>query len=320
MTGLCVNSNGQVYATGRFFDMVDFDPSAADSTIIVNTDAAFLLSLHSNGSLNWVHTIPDAYGLDCETVGNSVIFAGEFNTVDAGVFDFDFGAGTHEITSEGMDAYFLSLDLSGNFNWVNYVTGSGDQSCRSIDLGSDGTVYAAGRFDQAISYPDLNYSTTSPTTSESFVCKLSNTGTFVEQSSLRGSGITTIFNITHSESGPTYIGGHYSGAADLNLNPSVTNFTSLQGVYNPFAIKLGELNYAGLNEQTQNDWSIYPNPAHDELQLPEVDFTQPVILFDLNGKLIETLSQPTAIINVAHLEAGVYFIQNGSKHGKFLKD
>jgi|GEM_PF-5755792 len=319
IAGLCVAGNGQVYATGRFTNTIDFDPSASVSNVTESNGAAFLLSLLSDGSLNWVHTIPEGYGYDCESIGDSVIFAGNFNTSASGSFDFDFGTGTQDITSDGVDTYFLSLDLDGNFNWMNYITGSGDQSCRSIDISANGTVYAAGRFEQSISYPNLNYSQTSATTSESFICKLSNTGIFLEQFSLLGSGITTVFNITHSNAGPTYIGGHYSGEADLNINSNVNNYTSVQGAYNPFAIKLGELNYAGLSDQVQNDWFVYPNPSHTELHLSEVDFSQPVHLFDINGKLVLICPKPTSVINVAHLEAGTYFIQNGLKRSKFIK-
>ncbi len=318
--GLCVAGNGQVYLTGKFSNTVDFDPSGAVLNVTEPNGAAFLLSLLSDGSLNWVHTIPGGYGFDCESIGNSVVFTGQFNTSVSGSFDFDFGSGVQDIASDGIDAYFLSLDLSGNFNWVNYITGSGDQSCRSIDLDTAGTVYAAGRFEQAISYPDLNYSLTSPTISESFICKLSSTGTFLEQFSLLGSGVTTVFNVTHSNAGPTYIGGHYSGQADLNINTHVNNYSSAQGVYNPFAIKLGELNYAGLNEQAQDNWFIYPNPVHNELHLSEVDPSQDLYLFDINGKSLSFISQPATVINVAHLQPGVYFIQNGVKRSKFLKD
>jgi len=320
INGLCVAGNGQVYATGRFTNSVDFDPSATISNTTEPNGAAFLLSLLSDGSLNWIHTIPQGNGYDCESIGNSVVFAGQFNTSSSGSFDFDFGTGINSITSDGVDAYFLSLDLSGNFNWVNYIAGAGEQSCRSIDLGSDGTVYAAGRFEQEINYPNLNYSMTSTTQSESFICKLSSAGTFLEQSSLLGSGVTTIFNITHSPAGQTYIGGHYSGQADFNLSNQVNNFSSVQNVYNPFAIKLGELDYAGLNEQTQNSWSIYPNPAHTEIQLPEVDLSHPVYIFDIGGKLISTFLQSISVIDVSNLEAGTYFVQNGLKRTKFIKD
>lgn len=319
IAGLCVAGNGQVYATGRFTNTVDFDPSASVSNVTESNGAAFLLSLLSDGSLNWVHTIPEGYGYDCESIGDSVIFAGNFNTSASGSFDFDFGTGIQDIASDGIDAYFLSLDLDGNFNWVNYITGLGEQSCRSIDISSNGTVYAAGRFEQSISYPNLNYTQTSATTSESFICKLSNSGIFLEQFSLLGSGITSVFNIIHSAAGSTYVGGHYSGVADLNISSNVNNYTSAQGVYNPFAIKLGELNYAGLNDQAQDSWFIYPNPAQNELQLSEVDFSQPVSIFDINGKLIETFLQPACVINITHLQAGTYFIQNGLKHNKFIK-
>jgi hypothetical protein len=319
VAGLCVAGNDQVYVTGKFTNTVDFDPSASVSNVTEPDGAAFLLSLLPDGSLNWVHTIPQGSGYDCESIGNSVVFAGQFNTPVSGSFDFDFGTGVQNIASDGIDAYFLSLDLNGNFNWVNSITGSGDQSCRSIDLSANGTVYASGRFEQVISYPDLNYSLTSPTTSESFICKLSNTGIFLEQFSLLGSGITSVFNITHSAAGSTYVGGHYSGQADLNINNNVNNYASAQGVYNPFAIKLGELNYAGLNEQDQSTWFIYPNPAQNELQLSEVDFSQPVYLYDINGKLLTAILKPTSVINIANLQAGAYFIQNGLKRSKFIK-
>lgn len=315
LAGLSISGVGQVYATGQYNGDVDFDPQIGN-VISEPSGAAFLLSVNPDGSLDWVKTIAGAYGYDCDVTGSSVVFAGNFT----GVTDFDFGTGIQNVNANGMDAYFLKLDNTGGFVWVNYITGDGDQSCRSIDIASNGSLYAAGRFANAISYPNLNYNMTSATTSESFICKLSSSGNFVEQYSLLGSGITTLFNVTHSAAGPTYVGGHYSGEADLNINNNVNNFNSYAGIYNPFTIKLGELNYAGLEEQSTSLVKVYPNPTTGIINLEQIDSNEPLFIIDLSGKIVYQSTQPSKSFSVQHLEAGSYFIQSGTYRAKFIKE
>lgn len=320
--GISADNIGNTYVTGHFHEATDFDPS--DDTLIENasgSSSSFLVKLDQTGNLGWIHALPASQGSDCQVYNTHVVFTGQFGSPVSETVDFDPGSGVHNVTSINMDTYFLNLDTSGNFNWVSIVSGDGTQSSRSMDITSDGYIYAAGRFDQNITYGNnLNVHFTSNTDTEYFICKMDSSGIFLEQYMLLGTGIAPVFNITHSDAGQTYIGGHYSGEVDLNVNPEVNNYNSIMGSFNPYVIKLGELNYANLHELSENEWTVYPNPTSGLLYISHPDYTQPIHIIDLNGTTVISIEHPASnSIPIDKLNAGSYVIQNGLKRSHFIK-
>ncbi len=154
--GIAVASDGSVYATGRFEDTCDFDPSVSDTSLTsAGLGDIYVVKLTSFGDFTWAKSIGgtgDDWGQGV-AVGpdGSVYLAGEFQ----GTVDFDPGLGTSNLTSAGNEGTFVArLDSAGNFLWAG-ATGSNatdplgriDNLSQGITVAYDGSVYTTGQFE-----------------------------------------------------------------------------------------------------------------------------------------------------------------------------
>ena len=73
---------------------------------------------------------------------------------------------------------------------------------------------------------------------------------------------------------------------------------------------------SGLNDISDNDINIYPNPAKDEIVLTNV-FNEIVKIFDVNGRLVkqEIVNQR---MNISDLQSGVYYLQIRNTNKKII--
>lgn len=69
-------------------------------------------------------------------------------------------------------------------------------------------------------------------------------------------------------------------------------------------------------EKKTNNISIHPNPANNILYVLNSNDLKEVTVFDVNGKIILLQNQPTAI-DIANLNAGIYFIKIKTDQGEF---
>ena len=98
-----------------------------------------------------------------------------------------------------------------------------------------------------------------------------------------------------------------------NLSVSLTaltniNFSCIHPVVNDAWSAPLPCSSAGIDDLT-TQMNIYPNPAGDELNI-SLSNASAIIISDINGKqLLNSDSSDKHQINVAHLQAGIYFIQ-----------
>lgn len=105
--GLELASNGDVYTTGRYSDVVDFDPGAG---VVNGTASGFDIFIHKFnelGNFQMVHTFSDVgsdmgRGLEIDANGNMYV-GGMF----AGTIDFDPSTGTSNLTTDGTSDVFV---------------------------------------------------------------------------------------------------------------------------------------------------------------------------------------------------------------------
>ncbi|RZJ69984.1 T9SS type A sorting domain-containing protein [Flavobacterium sp.] len=83
-----------------------------------------------------------------------------------------------------------------------------------------------------------------------------------------------------------------------------------------------------VNAPTVSKFSVYPNPANQELNIASENGIETYAIFDATGKLIAKSNLPTAETNhkidVAHLSNGLYFVElqsgNSKETKKFVKN
>jgi len=146
---LAFDSSNNVYVTGGFIGMVDFDPGAGTTNItsVGNTDI-FILKLDSNGNYVWTKQIE---GTGHNETGSSIFIDSSDNIYTTGYFngtaDFDPGVGTTSVASVGeYDIFILKLDSEGGYEWVESAGGLSFDTGNSIYVDADGVVYIAGNY------------------------------------------------------------------------------------------------------------------------------------------------------------------------------
>lgn len=111
--GISTDNSNNVYTTGVFKNLVDFDPSAATFTTTSNgnTDDIFIHKLDANGNFVWV----EFFGGNNADISNTIVVDNSSNIYTTGSYistvDFNPGAGTYTLAAigGGSDAYIHKL-------------------------------------------------------------------------------------------------------------------------------------------------------------------------------------------------------------------
>lgn len=135
--GVTTDPFGNVYITGNTEEQTLNGQSATGGR---NT---FLLKYDIHGNLLWTKLFDSSgiasYGqsVQYEPTSNSLILSGQLG-----------GSGTFfskTTPGDSTDAYILSLDLNGNFQWVQFIGGIGiSTQLRSMSVDKKGSIYVSG--------------------------------------------------------------------------------------------------------------------------------------------------------------------------------
>jgi len=151
--GVATDSMGNVYVTGFFHYIVDFDPGpGVDEHASNGGRDVFLSKFDSEGTFQWARTWggeswDEGEGVATDSLGN-VYLVGCF----MGTVDFDPGPGSEEHSAHGATNVFLSkFDSSGEFHGARTwggkgdITGYGDMAY-GVTVDDLESVYVAGVF------------------------------------------------------------------------------------------------------------------------------------------------------------------------------
>lgn len=233
-----VDGAGNVYTTGRFQGIVDFDPGSGvfNLTSAGNYDI-FISKLDAVGNFVWAK----AMGGTSNDYGLSIIFDGAANVYTTGHFegtsDFDPGMGTFNLSSAGINDIFISkLDASGNFLWAKRVGDTSDDYGYSITLDGVGNVYTTGAFAGTVDFDPGSgvFNLISAGGSGIFISKLDGSGNFVWAKAIGGSYGQAI---AMDGLGNVYTTGRFQGTGDFDPGVGVFNLTAV-GVSDVFISKL----------------------------------------------------------------------------------
>ena len=259
---VAVDSSGNVYTTGYFYNTVDFDPGAGTTNLTSNGGRdAFVSKLDSSGNYVWAKSFGDS-GNDS---GAWVAVDSSGNVYTAGNFgvtvDFDPGAGTANLTSNGQqDGYVLKLDSSGNYVWAKNFGGTLWDGVSSVAVDSSGNVYTAGSFEDTVDFdPGAGTANlTSSTRPDVFVLKLDSSGNYVWAKSFGGWLVDSANAVAVDSSGNVYTTGVFRDTADFDPGAGTTNLTSNGGT-DVFVSKLdssGDLVWAKSFGGTNNEYGF----------------------------------------------------------------
>jgi hypothetical protein len=236
-----VDSSGNVYTTGEFSGTADFDPGTGTANLTsVGQRDAFFSKLDASGNYVWAKNIGEslpAWGQSITVDRNGDVYAtGGFQ----GTVDFDSGAGTANLTSNGdYDVYILKLDSSGNYVWVKRFGGLGNDTGFFLTNDYSGNIYTTGFFNGTVDFePGTRTSEfTSQGSADIFISKLDpnggvsywnnkSTSSNIAASVFGGEGGEQGISIAVDSSGNIYSTGVFTGTADFDPSDGVSNLTS----------------------------------------------------------------------------------------------
>lgn len=240
-----IDSESNIYVTGRFYGTVDFDPSASVDTLTqtgtIYADS-YICKFDKNGNLIWARLLNGRYDLSCRdiTVDNmgDVHVVGSFN----GQVDVDPDPTDEAMLGSGgfwlQAAFSLTLDQNGNFKKHLVVkANSNDVSINSVAVDTNFNQYFTGEFKGLIGFfipgsSSYNISSTG-TGSNSFILCRDASNIFQWVRVLETSNGSTAKSIKLDANNNIYTIGSFKGTIDLdpsgasNLHVESTVKTSL---------------------------------------------------------------------------------------------
>ncbi|MEZ5046486.1 MAG: T9SS type A sorting domain-containing protein [Chitinophagaceae bacterium] len=305
---IAIDAQGNVNLCGIFKGYEDFDPGPSTYYLgyigDVQTIHGFTMQLDQAGNFNWAKNLgKDPYAATCNNIvvnSQGVLYiTGEF----FGTTDFDFNAGTHNLTAQGgWDAYLLKTKNCALQNSTDIIN-----SCEAIQW-INGNTYSVSNFwatdtfstvDGCDSVVTLNLTITPMDTS---INKLGNTLT----ATISGAGVsyqwvdcnsnyTALFGETNQSFTPT-INGSYAVIITIGNCKDTSMCYDLKPLavhnYNPFNIH------------------VFPNPSKGDILISNDGKGYELKCFNTIGQNVYSSSiekgEKEKKINLGALSTGLY--------------
>jgi hypothetical protein len=239
-----IDASSNVYITGSFRDIVDFDPGIGvhNLTSISGADV-FVSKLDASGNFIWAKQMG---GISYEE-GNSITVDALGNVYTTGYFegtvDFDPSVGTYNLTSVGnYDIFISKLDASGNFDWAKQMGSIDDDVSYSIGVDAIGNIYTTGYFVGTVDFdPGVGTFNLTPVGNyDIFISKLDSSGNFIWAKQIGGTnGSAEGYSTVVDGSGNIYTTGHFYSTADFDPGVSTFNLTAV-GLADIFVHKMSQ--------------------------------------------------------------------------------
>ncbi len=240
---ITTDAQGNVYSTGYFSDVVDFDPGPG-VTSLTSTGGydIFVTKMDSVGNLIWAVSMGGAAstesgnGIAVDASGN-VYVTGDFN----GVCDFNPGAGVDNMTSVGgYDVFVVKLSSGGQFFWAKRLGGGSVEHSNAIGVDINGHVYTTGFFSGQIDWDPNSavVSTSALGPRDSFVWKLNSAGGLLWGKNFGGPNcIGQGTDLELDPAGVVMVIGQFTNTCDFDPSAAVSNRTS-SGAYEGYLCAL----------------------------------------------------------------------------------
>jgi len=238
--GVATDLSGNVYLTGGFRLVVDFDPGAGvDSHASNGWQDVFLCKLDSSGAFLWAKSwggfYPDrGYGVAADNTGNVYVTGGYCLTVD-----FDPGAGEDSHVANGESDVFLSkFDSSGSFVWAKTWGGANLDGGLGVAVDGSGNVYVTGSFMGGLDFdpgPGEDWRDANGF-EDVFLSKFGPSGAFLWVNTWGGSGHEGLGRVTVALSADAYVAGYFNETVNFDPGVGVDNHTS-NGQDDAFLVK-----------------------------------------------------------------------------------
>ncbi len=215
----------EIYISGQFRGMVDFDPGSDTVSINAgNQDAGFLVKLTLDGEFIWVKKYGIIFNSLRRTVDGNLIAIGSFN----GSIDVDPGTGVTSLVSNGKsDIAIVKLTSLGDLIWARGIGGADDDNGQSCDTDIDGNIYFTGSFQETVDFDPGPDSTKLSALGiflydDIFICKFNAFGEFIWVNGFGSSGYPEAGNIIRVDGDQNLVvAGRFIGSVDFDPGPGI---------------------------------------------------------------------------------------------------
>jgi hypothetical protein len=261
-----VDSLGNVYTTGRFYETVDFDPSSNIFNMSSGKRSSniFLSKLDNNGNFVWAKQFGDgdgenynyiyANGMSVDVRG-TIYIAGSFKQTA----DFDPGKSAVNFSAGGVSNSFINkLSSDGNYIATQQLK-SGSVTINKILTDNAGNVYTMGGFQGVVDFNAgsiINNLISVGDEDDIFISKLDSSGNFVWARHFGGNSVIQAIDFSIDSVGNIYITGQFQSTADFDPSFKSANLTSLGG-NDVFISKLdGDGNFVWAKQFGGNEFDV----------------------------------------------------------------
>jgi hypothetical protein len=237
---VAVDPDGNVWGTGRFRTVVDFDPGPGDDVrrAVGGTDV-FVTRLGADGSYQGAQTFggpstDGAYDISAGSTGEVAIAGYFWETVD-----FDPSEGVDEHTSAGQSDLFVTrLRSDGSYRWTQTVGGLGSDEGSSLSVDPTGNVLTTGHFRGVVDF-DPGEGTDERASnggSDAFVLKLRSNGSYEWAATAGGAGNDAGEGLVADGQGLIMLTGSFSGLVDFDPTEDGIDEHSSSGAADAFTL------------------------------------------------------------------------------------
>lgn len=316
-----VDATGNIYVTGNFEGIADFDPSASTLHLISNgARDIFVAKVTSGGNIDWAK----AFGAASSDYGQaiSVDASGKVNVAGsfAGTVDFDPSATTFTTTSFGGSDIFISqFDGDGNFVWAKQLGSSNNDAANGIDTDANGNIYTTGNFQDTADFDPGNgtYNLISNGGRDIYIAMLNSGGNFGWAIQLGGNMSDVGSGIDVDATGSIYTVGYFRDTVDFDHGIGSLNLGSV-GSSDIFIHKMSQNSVHIKESNMVNFFTAYPNPVSDNLNIASQKEESLSFLNNLGQLLEKFIVKDITKLNVAGYPKGLYFLKSDSS-GAYMK-
>lgn len=232
------DSEGNIYLTGSYIGVVDFDPGPGEAILSSILDFGspsediFFAKFNSDGELVWAKSIGGNLadrGLSIRVNDHHLVLAGYFR----GTSDFDpTPEVAHSITSKGgTDAFVAVYNLSGGLDWARGFGGSTGDISHAATFDPDGNVVVGGEFRGTVDFDPGpgDASITSNGAADAFVSSFSSTGTLNWNYGFGGTSTDYVKGLAINDTGAVYAVGSFESIVDFDFGDGEFSLTSTGG-------------------------------------------------------------------------------------------
>ena len=235
---IAIDGSGNIYITGYFGGVADFDPSAGSASITVaggassNRSDAYFAKYDNSGNYLWAKRIggtEDDRGKDIHVDMNGNVFlTGTFRFTA----NFDPGASNTSVmaSSNSTDIYLAKFNDLGNFQWVNTFGGtSSAESSWAISSDNSGNSYLSAVYFGSVDFdPSPGNAILGSTNGDEMVlAKYDVNGNYLWAKKIGGGLGEKGKALKIDASGNAYVAGIFGGTVDFDPTSGVNQLSSV---------------------------------------------------------------------------------------------